>query len=82
MLQQEDDLEIDESSVTVSKGVLLTRSGVRKVINHFEKKLETQYFYEPLLKRVSYKRLFFEQIKHFRRVITGEEQNYRPLVVK
>jgi len=77
---EEDSLE--SAVIQTKKGVLLTKGGVRKVITHFEKKLETQYYYEPLLKRISYKKLFFEQVKHFKRVVAGEEKNYRPMIIK
>jgi len=64
------------------KGVLLTKEGLKKVITQFEKKLETQIFYTPLAKHLSYKRLIREQVKHFRRVLVGEERDYKPLIMK
>lgn len=64
------------------KAVLLTKEGLRKVISQFEKKLETEVLYQPLNKRVTYKRVFREQINHFKRVLLGEEDMYKPLVMK
>ncbi|MCX7786405.1 MAG: CRISPR-associated endonuclease Cas1 [Spirochaetes bacterium] len=64
------------------KGVLLTKEGLKKVIAQFEKKLETQLFYTPLSKHLSYKRIIREQVRHFRRVLAGEEREYKPLVMK
>ena len=64
------------------KGILLTNEGVKKVIPHFEKKLDSQIFYEPLSRHVSYRRVIREQIKQFKRVINKEETFYKPLVVK
>lgn len=64
------------------KGVLLTKEGLKKVIAQFEKKLETQLFYVPQAKQLSYKRIIREQVKHFRRVLVGEEREYKPLLMK
>lgn len=64
------------------RGVLLTKEGLRKVITQFEKKLDTPFFYPPVDGRITYKKIFFEQIKHFRRVLTGEESRYNPFQIK
>lgn len=72
----------DHSIISERKGVLLNREGLKKVITHFEKKLETEIYYKPLLKRISYMKLIHEQVKHFKRVISGEEKEYKPVYVK
>ena len=59
-------------------GVLLTKEGLAKVINTFEKKMETSFNYPPLSRKILYRDLFDAQIKHFRRVIMGEEAEYKP----
>ena len=64
------------------KGVLLTKEGLKKVIAQFEKKLEAQLFYQPQTKHLSYKRIIREQVRHFRRVLVGEEREYKPLLMK
>ncbi len=64
------------------RGVLLTKEGLRKVITQFEKKLDTPFFYPPVDGRITYKKIFFEQIKHFRRVLTGEESSYNSFQIK
>jgi CRISPR-associated protein Cas1 len=64
------------------KGILLTKEGLKKVITQFEKKLETQLFYNPQAKHLSYRRIIREQVRHFRRVLVGEEREYKPLVIK
>lgn len=64
------------------KGVLLTKTGLKKVISQFEKKLDTDIYYQPLGTSISYKRVMREQIRHFKRVIQGEEEYYKPLVIK
>ena len=64
------------------KGVLLTKVGLKKVISQFEKKMDTDIYYQPMGLHFSYKRVMREQIRHFKRVIQGEEEMYKPLVIK
>lgn len=77
-------LEPDEEheAFNEKKGILLNRDGLRKVITQFEKKLDTEIYFTPLQKRISYKQLIMQQVKHFKRVLNGEEETYRPLVQK
>lgn len=75
--------ELNENQAYEEKrGILLTNSGIKKVIPQFEKKLDSQIFYEPLNRQTSYRRVIREQIKQFKRVIKEEESFYKPLVVK
>lgn len=79
-------VEDNESEVGVldkaKTGVLLNKTGLKKVLTHFEKKLQDEIFYEPLGKKLKYKDIIFEQVKHFKRVLNGEEREYKPLVIK
>jgi len=68
--------------VEEKKGVLLTKEGLKKVIAQFEKKLDTGYYYPVLEKSITYKAIIREQVKHFKRMIMGEEQSYKPLIIK
>ena len=63
-------------------GVLLTKSGIKKVIAAFEDKIDTLIFYTPLEKKISYLRIIYEQAEHYRRVIVGEENEYRSYYFK
>jgi CRISPR-associated protein Cas1 len=82
-LETADSEENDETpAYEEKKGVLLTKKGLQKVIPHFEKKLETEIFYHPLGSHIPYKRVFREQVRHFKRVINGDEESYKPLVIK
>lgn len=74
--------EEGEESFNEKTGILLNTQGLRKVITHLEKKLDTEIFYAPLEKRLSYKRIIFQQVRHFKRVIQGEENSYKPLIIK
>jgi CRISPR-associated protein Cas1 len=82
---QTDSEESEKSDPVIiesKKGVLLTKGGIKKVIAQFEKKLDNQLYYPPLGKQISYRRLIIEQVKHFKRVLNGEENEYSPLIIK
>lgn len=62
--------------------VLLTKPGLAKVISKLEKKFETTLHYAPVGDSISYKRIIRNQVKHFRRVLNGEEAVYKPLQIR
>ncbi len=80
--EEADDSTSNNTLYQAKKGILLTKEGLRKVISQFEKKIDTQIFYLPQARQMSYKMVIREQIKHFRRVVNGEERDYKPLVIK
>lgn len=79
---EESSEEGDSEVSSEKKGVLLTKDGLKKVITHFERKLDDSFFYTPLMTEINYRRLINEQVKHFKRVIIGQEAEYKPLVIK
>ncbi len=78
----EADSDNKEKVVIKKRGVLLTKDGIKKVINQFEKRLNTEYFYTLENRKVFYKELIHKQVKHFKRIILGEEMEYKPLMIK
>ncbi|HZK19570.1 MAG TPA: CRISPR-associated endonuclease Cas1, partial [Treponemataceae bacterium] len=75
----------NENAMLASKsetGILLTQNGLKKVIKQFEDKMNSQLYYEPLAKKISYQRIMIEQGKIYKRVILGEEKNYTPFSFK
>ena len=73
----------NEPEVIISKrAVLLNNDGLRKVITQFEKRLSSEYFYLPENRKLFYKELIHHQVRHFKRVIIGEEKEYKPLIIK
>ncbi len=52
------------------------------MIAQFEKKMDTLLYYPPLEKQMSYSMIIYEQIRHFKRVVAGEENIYKPMVIK
>ncbi len=64
-----------------TRAVLLTQDGLKKVVVQFEKKLQEEHFYEPLGKRLDYKRIMHEQVKMYKRLVMGLEESYKPVVI-
>lgn len=79
-VSDESKLEIETSENI--KGVLLTEEGLKKVANAFEEKMNTEIFYPPLGKRLSYQNVMIEQIRHYKRVLMDQEADYKPFVIK
>lgn len=82
-LDMESEAKDDENiAIKTNKGILLTQDGITKVIKQFEKKLDEKYYYQPAGQSISFRQIIREQIKHFKRVINGEEITYKPLIIK
>ena len=64
------------------KAVLLTKPGLKKVIAAFEQKMDSMILYQPTGIRISYKKIIYEQAEHYKRVISGEEREYKAYYFK
>jgi len=78
MFNDSENIEFD----TGIKGVLLTKLGLKKVIKAFEEKMDTLILYQPLNMKISYSKIIYEQVAHYKRVITGEESEYKAYYFK
>lgn len=65
-----------------TKGILLTKGGLKKVIGAFEDKMDTLILYQATGTKLPYSKIIYEQAKHYKRVILGEEREYRPYYFK
>lgn len=72
----------NKNEITEKNGIIILPEGIRKIITHFEKKLDSECFYQPLNKVITYKRIIREQVAHFKRVINGEESEYNPIYMR
>ena len=76
----------DSSDETISEsfdnGILLTKEGIKKVISLFEEKIDTQILYLPKNEKISYKKIIYEQAAHYKRVMIGEEIEYKSYYFK
>ena len=59
--------------------VKLTDGGFRKFITHFERKMNERIQYQPTGQQLAYRDCIREQVRHFARVVRGEEETYRTL---
>ncbi|AEF81880.1 CRISPR-associated endonuclease Cas1 [Leadbettera azotonutricia] len=62
--------------------IYLNKEGLSKAISAFEKKMETKLHYQPLNTELSLDEIIIEQVKHFKRVLMGEESEYRGYLYK
>ncbi|MDY0043898.1 MAG: CRISPR-associated endonuclease Cas1 [Syntrophales bacterium] len=62
--------------------VKLRPEAFRRVIDAFEKKLTTAFYYPPAERRMSYGDAIIYQAGHFRKVIEGEAEMYQPVLLK
>ncbi len=62
--------------------VKLRDDAMRRVIEAFEKKLTTQFFYPPAERQLTYAEALIYQSQHFRKVIEGEAAVYQPVLLK
>jgi CRISPR-associated protein Cas1 len=73
--------EVEESRAGKA-AVRLHPSAFSRVVQTFEKKIGTEFFYPPAEKRLTYSDAMVYQARQFRRVIEGESAEYQPLLLK
>jgi CRISPR-associated protein Cas1 len=76
------DDSLDDDDGKSINAMLLTKPGLKKVIAAFEKKIETSIFYPMLESNISMNKIIIEQVNHFKRVIIGEETEYKGFFYK
>jgi len=82
---EEDVVKGDDKTIETSEnieGVLLTKEGLQKAAYQFEEKLKTLILYPPLGKQLSYEQVIIEQVRHFKRFVSGDETEYKTFVIK
>ncbi|MDO9559979.1 MAG: CRISPR-associated endonuclease Cas1 [Syntrophales bacterium] len=68
--------------ITGKHPVKLHRDAFQRVIEAFEKKLTTEFYYPPAERSLSYADAIIFQAGHYRKVIEGEAQMYQPVLLK
>ncbi len=80
--QRMDETPAQPAQVTGKYPVKLVSGAFKRVIDAFEKKLTTSFFYPPAERRLSYGDAIIFQAGHYRKVIEGEVDVYQPLLLK
>lgn len=70
------------SAPTGKYPVKLLDDAFRRVIDAFEKKLTTSFYYPPAERHLTYSEALIFQAQHFRKVIEGEAAVYQPILLK
>lgn len=80
--QRLDPLPAPSSRITGKYPVILAPDAFGRVIEAFEKKLTTTFYYPPLERTITYAEAIVAQAAHYRKVIEGEAELYQPLLLK
>lgn len=62
--------------------VKLKGNALNKVLEAFEKKLTTSFFYAPAERQLTYADAIIYQAQHYRKVVEGEISEYLPILLK
>lgn len=62
--------------------VKLYQEAFKRVIEAFEKKLATEFYYPPAERQLTYADAIIYQAGHYRKVIQGETEFYQPVLLK
>ncbi|MCM1322148.1 MAG: CRISPR-associated endonuclease Cas1 [Bacteroides sp.] len=72
----------DEENYSGCCGILLTNTGLKKVITAFEAKMNSVILYAPALQKISYAKIIYQQVLCYKRVINNEETEYKSYYFK
>ena len=80
--QRVDEGTTKPEQVTGKYPVKLCSEAFRRVIDAFEKKLTTKFYYSPAERRMTYGDAIIYQAGHYRKVIEREVDVYQPILLK
>ena len=80
--QRMEDSRASASQATGKYPVKLSKEAFRRVIDAFEKKLTTRFFYPPANRQISYGDSIIYQAGQYRKVIEGKVDVYQPVLLK
>ncbi|MBN1626527.1 MAG: CRISPR-associated endonuclease Cas1 [Deltaproteobacteria bacterium] len=62
--------------------VKLKPEAFKRVIDAFEKKLTTEFYYPPAERKMTYGDAVMYQANHYRKVVEGEVEQYQPVLIR
>jgi len=74
--------EASDSQARPRLPVKLTEAGMRKFLAQFERKMMDRVRYHLTGRQLSYRDCIREQVRHFARVVRGEESAYQPMLLR
>ncbi|MBW2609525.1 MAG: CRISPR-associated endonuclease Cas1 [Deltaproteobacteria bacterium] len=80
--QRMEETPAQPAQVTGKYPVKLRQEAFKRVIDAFEKKLTTTFFYPPAERQLTYGDAIIFQAGHYRKVIEGEVDVYQPILLK
>ncbi|MFZ2634110.1 MAG: CRISPR-associated endonuclease Cas1 [Desulfosalsimonadaceae bacterium] len=80
--QRLDPSPVTPDQMTGKYPITLQPEAFARVIDAFEKKLTTSFYYAPLERNITYGDAIIQQAAHYRKVIEGEADVYQPLLLK
>ncbi len=80
--RQNNDQPDEPADTSSTLPVRLTDDGFRKFVVQFERKMNQKIKHEATGQQLSYRDCIREQVRHFARVIRGEEKDYKPMVLR
>lgn len=72
----------ERAEITQKTSVTLTDTGFRKFITQYERKLSEKIQYHLTEEHLTYRDCIREQVRHFARYLKGEEEEYKPMLLK
>ena len=80
--QRMNDQQTDEEVGDGKLPVRLTSEAMKRVIENFERKMTTEFHYQPFDKKITYADAIIAQAGEYRKVIEGKYSIYQPLLLK
>lgn len=80
--QDDPEATAEDAAFESVEAVLLSKDGIRKAIEHFERKLSSQVYVPAFSKRMSYRRVIPACVRSARRFICGEASELESLVLR
>jgi len=62
--------------------VHLKPDAFKRVLENFERKLATEFYYQPLERQLTYSEALIEQAAMYRQLVEGKREKYEPLLLK